>query len=84
MGIFDEENYIERKINVNGKEITARYSPESGRFAFGKTTKLGYTSTTPTNAGAFETIKALVEGFRDVNPRKICFSASGVTKEKHK
>jgi len=81
MGIFDddEDDYIERNIIVNGKKINAKYSPDSGRFAFGKPTKLGYTDTSPTKAGAFQTMRALVECFSDVNPRKICYTANGAT-----
>jgi len=74
-------DYIERKIKIKGKEVTAKYSPKTGKFAFGKSNKLGYSNTELTGLGAFSTMKALIDSFRDVNPQKICYSSQGMSEK---
>lgn len=71
---------IEKQININGKEISAAYFPESGWFHFEKS-KANSDTDDLTNAGAFRTMRALIENFKEINPYKIKYEAHGITKK---
>jgi len=76
-----EDNYIERKVDIHGKKVVAKYHPNTGEFHFGKESWVG-TDTTPTKLGAFETINALKKSFSDLDMPRISYSSADTSLKK--